>query len=212
MRPSKRRPKGEQDREALATSERAALALLDRAGGVLDRWPVGRTVGRHWPGIGSWWPPRTSPSSVTANGRRPLHHARWTAAGTGEPGEEAGDRPGRHWRSHGIPEGGDPDAKAEQALAVRRPHGAGHGAVLLRRAEPQRLDVGVASSLPGVHRPLTDPATARLRCPVGAGAVDAGQGPSGNLAGHARWICPRGRQPLRRTQIKLAYEEEDTLV
>lgn len=81
MRRSKRRPAGEQVRETLTTSERAALEMLDRAGGVLDRWPVGRTVGLALARdrlvvVASDF------TLLTDNGRRALHDARWTAAGT----------------------------------------------------------------------------------------------------------------------------------
>jgi hypothetical protein len=91
MRRSRRRPAGEQVQEALTASERAALELLDRAGGVLDRPPVGRAVLRAL--VRDRLVVVTSDFTLlTGNGRRALHDARRADAGLGEPGEEAGKR------------------------------------------------------------------------------------------------------------------------
>jgi hypothetical protein len=100
MRPSKRRPAGEQVRETLTTTERAALELLDRAGGVLDRWPVGRTVGLalvrdRLVVVASDF------TLLTENGRRALHDA----------GREAGKR------RDGI---GDPTASRKEVTLMRK--------------------------------------------------------------------------------------------
>jgi hypothetical protein len=110
MRPSKRRPAGEQVRETLTTTERAALEMLDRAGGVLDRWPVGRTVGLALARdrlvvVASDF------TLLTEDGRRALHDARRAAAGTDEPGEEAGKR------RDGI---GDPTASRKEVTLMRK--------------------------------------------------------------------------------------------
>jgi hypothetical protein len=88
MRRGKRRPVGERVRETLTTSERAALEMLDRAGGVLDRWPVGRTVGLAL-ARDRLVVVASDLTLLTEDGHRALDDARWTAAGTGEPGQEA---------------------------------------------------------------------------------------------------------------------------
>jgi hypothetical protein len=110
MRRSRRRPAGEQVQETLTTTERAALELLDLAGGVLDRWPVGRTVGLAL-ARDRLVVVTSDFTLLTENGRRALHDARWTAAGSGEPGEDAGNR------RDGI---GDPTASRKEVTLMRK--------------------------------------------------------------------------------------------
>ena len=100
MRRSRRRLAGEQVQETLTISERAALELLDRAGGVLDRWPVGRAVGLALARDRLVVVPSDFPLP-TENGRRALHDAR----------REAGNR------RDGI---GDPTASRKEVTLMRK--------------------------------------------------------------------------------------------